>query len=879
MFMRLRGHTCKYCMGIDEQHYKRHHDVAERLRAVYESCGEVDWNIVPDESELDERGRARDLGDDDAPSSKRERKDAKRLARAASRSRVITQEEIRYIDSIVHSAEGITSNDADGPRNPEEIEEIERQLRVGAEFVALLSTLFELLTTPQYHAHVYSTQVSRKGIRKLAEAPAEALDVDFEAEMDRILETFRINELLRRNTKTKGLQGKELKMFQGLVDTFKQAILEDIVLVKKDNAEVRMRRAGYLRYTSKTAYGIVEERYTGKDWKTGEKFASSLSDFSGVITPTDETAPLVRFVALTLIFSLAKAPQNAAEVCDQDDDQSPRRSSALDTSDRRHLESNHKRVNGDDGLYHADIEPYHTPLLPLPPAPTLNRHPAAVLVINVKASERGPTTVPGRIKKPQPAPDGWQVVTNGVTPTKSVAKTRAWGNIPSKPPARAPRPGPTPWLSDLRDFPDLSTTRSSSDESYSQAPAVKPPKTWGMSAPESFVTEAEDSVNGHPAISQRKKAKKAREAKRKAKKQSAPESAISPADIRNEATEDVHDVGDVVAQAGYTPPETMLYTKDQVSSQDALPYISIAGGHDASTEAVSEPVSTDTAFAKGVTGPFNRLRGEKLLSLYEKDHRTKGRLMLVDDDLINYLIEDPTMRARNRNPDGVPDRLQKEYDDVKIGLNPGALMAQELRFERLYAKNGFSKQKLTQVMLQDIQHNELERLGTECICYCRATAPKGGLPAKDTVVCSHRDCTTTYFHKSCVKKLGVEKVSRWYCTSCEQQMKILACQTLRGLGYTDIPMEHLCSSSHGLNAEEFEEMFDEKLRQMMNSPDMDYLTLLPPEIREKVKELGGLSSMPAQLHKQLKEKVRAIGIKFAGAAVDFPMSDEMRRML
>ncbi|KAI4937730.1 hypothetical protein J4E85_000165 [Alternaria conjuncta] len=861
MFMRLRGHTCKYCMGIDEQHYKRHHDIAERLRAVYESCGEIDWNIVPDESELEEHGIARDLGDEDTPSSKRERKDAKRLARAASRSRVITQEEIRYIDSVVHSVEGITSNDADGPRNPEEIEEIERQLR--------------------YHAHVYSTQVGRKGIRKLAEAPVESLNVDFEAEMDRILETFRINELLRRNTKTKGLQGKELKMFQGLVETFKHAVLEDIVLVKKDTAEVRMRRAGYLRYTSKTAYGIVEERYTGKDWKTGEKFASSLSDFSGGITPTDETAPLVS---------------------DQDDDQSPPRSSTLDISDRRHLESNHKRVSGDDGLYHADIEPYHTPLLPLPPAPTLNRQSAAVLVINVKASERGPTTVPGRIKKSQQALDGWQVVTNGLTPTKSVAKTRAWGNIPSKPPARAPRPGPTPWLSDSRDFPNLSASRSSSDEPYSPAPAVKPPKAWGMSAPESFTTETEDSVNGHPAISQKKKAKKAREAKRKAKKQSIPEAAISLPDLRNEATEDVYDVGDVLAQSAPMLPETILYNKDRDSSQDVLSYTESANDHDASTEVVSEPISTDATFAKGVspvplpepllpvtkhgkhmhwisTGPFNRLRGEKLLSLYEKDHRTKGRLMLVDDDLINYLIEDPAIRARNRNPDGIPDRLQKEYDDVKNGFNPGALMAQELRFERLYAKNGFNKQELTQVMLQDIQHNELERPGTERICYCRATAPKGGLLAKDTVVCSHRDCTTTYFHKSCVKKLGVEKVSRWYCTSCEQQMKILACQTLRGLGYTDIPTEHLCSSSYGPNAEDFEGMLDEKFRQMMSSPDMDYLTLLPSEIREKVKELGGLPSMPAQLQKQLKEKVRALGIKLAGADVDFPISDEMRRVL
>ena len=114
--------------------------------------------------------------------------------------------------------------------------------------------------------------------------------------MERILETFRINKLLKRNTKTKGLQGKELKAFLNFVDGLKHAVLEDIVLVNKDNAESRMRRAGYLRYTNKTSYGIVEERFTDKDWKTGEKFASSSSDFSGAITPVHETSLLPRYV-------------------------------------------------------------------------------------------------------------------------------------------------------------------------------------------------------------------------------------------------------------------------------------------------------------------------------------------------------------------------------------------------------------------------------------------------------------------------------------------------------------------------------------------------------------------------------------------------------
>lgn len=122
-----------------------------------------------------------------------------------------------------------------------------------------------------------------------------------------------------------------------------------------------------------------------------------------------------------------------------------------------------------------------------------------------------------------------------------------------------------------------------------------------MSAPESFTSETEDSVNGHRAISQRMKAKKAREAKRKAKKQSISEAAMSLPDLRTEATKDVDEVGDVLAQAAFTLPETMPYTKDRDSCQDVLSYTTIASGHDAFAKVVSQPASTDTVFAKEVS--------------------------------------------------------------------------------------------------------------------------------------------------------------------------------------------------------------------------------------------------------------------------------------
>lgn len=278
MFMRLRGHTCHYCHTIDEAHHRRHKKIAEQIRDVYDSCGLADWTIIP--SDAEDRARARDydkslgardetahsLNTEEAPSSKRERKDAKCLARAAGRARVLGGDEISYVDDVIHASDGISATDGDGPNNTEEMEEIERHLK--------------------YNAHVYNGG-ERCDLRKFARLAD--VDVDFDSEIERILDAFRITELLKRNTRNRGLQGKELKAFHSLVEELKKAIVDDLVMVKRDVLEVRMRRAGYLRYTNKTAHSIVEDRYTDKDWKTGEKYAASKSDSSGTESPAEDS--------------------------------------------------------------------------------------------------------------------------------------------------------------------------------------------------------------------------------------------------------------------------------------------------------------------------------------------------------------------------------------------------------------------------------------------------------------------------------------------------------------------------------------------------------------------------------------------------------------
>jgi hypothetical protein len=283
--MRLRSHTCHHCRAIDEAHHRRHKRIAESIRDVYDSCGVFDWTIIPSEFEERSRGKVADsflaegndtyqsLASEDTPSSKRERKDAKSLARAASRTRVISHNEILYIDSVIHLAEGISSAERDEPRTTEEMDEIDRHLK--------------------YNAHAYNAHGDRRNLKKFARLPD--VDVNFDAEMKRILEAFRITALLQHNTRNRGLQGKKLKIFKSMVEELQKALVDDLVLVKRDSLETRMRRAGYLRYTNKAAHDIVEDRYAHKDWKTGERYSTSTSDTSGIASPNEEASASSRY--------------------------------------------------------------------------------------------------------------------------------------------------------------------------------------------------------------------------------------------------------------------------------------------------------------------------------------------------------------------------------------------------------------------------------------------------------------------------------------------------------------------------------------------------------------------------------------------------------
>ena len=183
------------------------------------------------------------------------------------------------------------------------------------------------------------------------------------------------------------------------------------------------------------------------------------------------------------------------------------------------------------------------------------------------------------------------------------------------------------------------------------------------------------------------------------------------------------------------------------------------------------------------SGPYNRAQGKHLLAMYEQHERTKGRVMLIDDDLVSYFM-DINNNPVKPDPASMPPRLSREYAEFMAGYDRGPLMKQELEFERLFVRNMAMRHPISMRILQDIQRQNSGRKDSLALCYCRTEVARDVSAVslefkKGFVFCSYGDCEFGgLFHKRCVKKLGVEKVSRWYCTSCEKQMKVMAYKAL-----------------------------------------------------------------------------------------------------
>ncbi|KAF2659085.1 hypothetical protein K491DRAFT_215572 [Lophiostoma macrostomum CBS 122681] len=831
LFMRNRGHCCAACIGADEAHHKRHTRMAEILREMYELRGEDPF--IGGDNDAFVNAQAWRPGDRNGCHSpdenlgsspdgsnadvsllkKKERKDFKKLEKAKNRPKVVTLEEIEYLDSVLHPKEDIKStNGGSEPANLEEVDEIERNLR--------------------YNAKEYNTGVKRTLLQ--SSTSVRNAEVDFEVEMARILCTLRVRDGFRTTGGNHSLKGKSLATFNKLGKSLEEKITEDLILVKKDELETRMRRASFLRYINRSSFDIIQNRYSILDWKTGERIISSPEEdkLSEPSLPEDEDDSVKENMPL---------PEER-------------------TADVRHISIDHRRLDSDGHTGGESL--VATSSTPKTPARVASLPPT--LRITPSSNSKGPVrTVSNSMGLPPRTPPTvdrtLKVMQNPSAPYQFQAPPRRslqplqdkHPNTPASFQGQYPAMG-------MHAFPSLQTTKR---ERAISPPAVDVPipNPW---KPKKAVVKLQE---GHAPVSQ-KKPKKNRDKTRKAAQyakateltlapigeavQQEPYkdqvTAEQPEAFRAGAADGKELPGPIQANeepatASTYPPHTITLLPNPpppASPQSPSPRPPLPISTDRKTddwklytrhfilEGLTDPF-TDPAYCahrcahRGSTitdcpfhhpcpsynpmsdrvflvypspdrilhtGPFNRLRAEKLLNMFNAsaDDIVKGRLMLVDDDIYDWITRKPSVGAgvdadvdrewgmhRDRDRDGdrdvqLPARIKREMMDFTMGLKEGSGLKQESRYNTMSITNGsraVSKQPSEQHLAS--MTATFEPLGSRFVCYCADVWKQGEV----YVECRHGQCKWKLFHRKCVRATWIEGVRNWYCWECEGRME------------------------------------------------------------------------------------------------------------
>lgn len=190
-------------------------------------------------------------------------------------------------------------------------------------------------------------------------------------------------------------------------------------------------------------------------------------------------------------------------------------------------------------------------------------------------------------------------------------------------------------------------------------------------------------------------------------------------------------------------------------------------------------------------GPFNYMQGEKLMKFFETQPETKGKLMLVDEDLYVWLytigrhwrIESMTLKKLESTP--MPKRLSWEVENFVRGFQKGRLLKQVELFQDLANHNERlasigCRAKVTEQLLETLRKKRESGPANENICYCQDDLPEHPDEEDEFVECMFHDCPIQIFHRRCVEKVGYSKVTTWYCGYCEKYISLAAQDALYG---------------------------------------------------------------------------------------------------
>lgn len=175
-------------------------------------------------------------------------------------------------------------------------------------------------------------------------------------------------------------------------------------------------------------------------------------------------------------------------------------------------------------------------------------------------------------------------------------------------------------------------------------------------------------------------------------------------------------------------------------------------------------------------GPFNRIRGQKLIHQFQSIERFRNRLLLVDDDVKDYL--------HFNNPAHMPTRFFHDLHEYMETDVTTPLLQQEISWKELVEINSHMSIPVTADELRRVQVTEFERRNVPYVCYCARDVDTGEPGYQETVMCNYKACTMKSFHRPCISSLGYNKVTNWYCTYCEYEMENAARQFLLKIDIT-----------------------------------------------------------------------------------------------
>ncbi|KAI7193666.1 hypothetical protein KC363_g2581 [Hortaea werneckii] len=217
LFMIGWSSECAPCKHSEEHHHQRHRKIAELLRQLQEMQS----------ADTPKRSTAELLPDQNAstpsPLSKKKRKAAKKAAKVASMTKVVTAAEISFVAESLHPT--CSAND-------------------DAEDEDSLVEDFDIKFNLYYHKGTTNTREARN--RHLDNKQRKKSDFNIEeSEIDTLIAALKIPP-----------SSIDSKDQQNLVREIRDAVRDDLIRVAKEDEQTAIRKAGFWRWASKKTYDL-----------------------------------------------------------------------------------------------------------------------------------------------------------------------------------------------------------------------------------------------------------------------------------------------------------------------------------------------------------------------------------------------------------------------------------------------------------------------------------------------------------------------------------------------------------------------------------------------------------------------------------------------